>query len=480
MRCLAALLAISSCALSATVQGVIFDEETLNPIARTHVELVPLPGTSADPVAILADEHGQYVFSGVKTGWYLIRASRIGFETTEFGLLRPGLPGTPLEVTDHFADNELHQIIMRRQAAISGTVVDENGIGIPEWSVSIYTARQPIRRITETKTDDRGNFRVGELERGTYIVRAAGGSLEDDSTLVPSYFKYGTALSGAEPIFVRLGETAAFTVVHTVPGQLFEVRAGVTAPDLRRVAVSLIADTGRRGVGSETGAITINNVAPGETGLLVEGAGCAGHTSVMVDRNMSVGVNCAPLSVPVITGAGSYPVIGRRADLDGPGEEFPLDDRHVLSPGRWEFTVRPSASHYVVSIQNEGDTSPPPAAIDGWFGVDIGNAPRLQVNLSTKPASVTGTVSSASKLIVGAPVFLQLVNPNAPETALQTWRVRADAQGRFIFTSLPPGTYRLVSSYAFDDDDAYARDRSVTIAVKEGETAEQALDLLLQ
>ncbi|HVW08135.1 MAG TPA: carboxypeptidase regulatory-like domain-containing protein, partial [Bryobacteraceae bacterium] len=199
MRPLAALLALAAALSAATVQGVIFDEETTNPIARSQVTLVPLPGTKAGSVTVLADEHGRYTFSSVAPGWYIVRVSRIGFETGEFGQLRPGLPGKPFEVKDDSPDSELRQILMRRQAAISGSVVDDNSIGIPDWVVSVYTARPPIKRIAEAKTNDRGEFRVGELERGTYIVRAGGGELEDDSTLVPAYYKYGTTLAGAEP-----------------------------------------------------------------------------------------------------------------------------------------------------------------------------------------------------------------------------------------------------------------------------------------
>ncbi|HVY94635.1 MAG TPA: carboxypeptidase-like regulatory domain-containing protein, partial [Bryobacteraceae bacterium] len=184
MKALVILLALAACANAATVQGVIFDEETTNPIARSQVTLAPLPGTKAASVTVLADQNGRYTFTSVPPGWYIVRVSRIGFETAEFGQLRPGLPGKPFEVKDDPPDNELRQILMRRQAAISGSVVDDNSIGIPDWVVSIYTARPPIKRIAEAKTNDRGDFRVGELERGKYIVRAGGGELEDQSTLV--------------------------------------------------------------------------------------------------------------------------------------------------------------------------------------------------------------------------------------------------------------------------------------------------------
>ena len=281
-------------------------------IARTQVALIPLPGTSGTPQALLANENGHYTFTGVGPGWYIVRASRIGFEPAELGQSRPGLPGKPLEVTDQTPENELHQIVMRRQAAISGSVVDDNAIGIPDWPVSIYAARPPVRRIAEAKTDDRGNFRVGELEAGTYIVRSSGGDLDGVSTLVPSYYKYGTAVTGAEPVRVRLGETQTLVVVHTVEGQLFELSGDVTAPDKRPVRVTLITDTGRRGIANATGPFVAADVPPGLVGILAEGAGCGSYQALIVDRNMTIRADCAPLGAPAFTGTQSYPLIARR------------------------------------------------------------------------------------------------------------------------------------------------------------------------
>ena len=478
-----ALLAclLARCAIAATVQGAIFDEETSNPLARATVTLTPLPGTTTPVVTQFADEHGHYSFTNVPPGWYLIRVSRIGYALGEYGQLRPGLPGVPFQVTGTDAsDSESHQIVMRHQAAITGTIVDDNSIGIAGWPLNVYTARQPIRRIAQGTADDRGNFRIGELNPGTYIVRSGGGGLEDASTLVPSYYRYGTTVIAAEPVRVRLGETANFVVIHTVEGRLFELSGELTAPDKKNVKLTLITDTGRRIVATSGGPFTATAVPPGLAGLLAEGPGCAGYQQIMVDRNMNVRADCAPISPPVITGDTDYPLIARRLDLDGPGPEGSLSPGQSLTPGPLEFTVRPGPAHYLVAIQNDGDKSPPPANMDGWFAVDIGNAPRLHITLSAKPASVSGLVTSASQPIIGAPVFLQLINPDAPELALQSWTARADAQGNFTFTGLAPGTYRLMSSYDVDFDDPLARSKAAMLTLHEGDAATQPIEMIRQ
>ena len=467
------------CAISATVQGAIFDEETSNPLARATVTLTPLPGTTTKVVSQFADERGHYSFTSVAPGWYLIRVSRIGYATGEYGQIRPGLPGKPFQVTGTDAgDAESHQIVMRRQASITGSIVDDNSIGIAGWPLNVYTARQPIRRIAQGTADDRGNFRIGELNAGTYIVRSGGGGLEDASTLVPSYYRFGTTVQSADPVRVRLGETANFVVIHTVEGRLFEVSGDLTAPDKKNVKLTLITDTGRRIVATEGGPFTATAVPPGLAGLLAEGPGCAGYRQIMVDRNITTGVECAPISAPVVVGDTDYPLVARRLDLDGPGPESALAPGQSLTPGPLEFTVRPGPSHYLVAIQSDGDKSP--SAIDGWFALNIDNAPRLRITLSAKPASISGAITSSSQPIVGAPVFLQLINPDAPELALESWNARADAQGNFSFTGLAPGSYRLMSSYDVDFDDPLARSKAVAVTLHEGDTVTQPLEMIQQ
>jgi hypothetical protein len=233
-------------------------------------------------------------------------------------------------------------------------------------------------------------------------------------------------------------------------------------------------------IANTAGPFSASAVPPGLVELLAEGPGCAGYQQLLVDRNMSARVDCTQVTPPVITGNADYPLIARRLDLDGPGAENTLSPGQPISPGHWEFTVRPGSSRYLVSVQNEGDSAAPRASVDGWFALDTGNAPHLKITLSSKPALISGVVSSASRPVTGAPIFLELCNPDIPEMVLQSWSGRADASGNFSFTGLAPGTYRLMSSFDVDYDDPIARERSATVALREGDTFNQPLDLIRQ
>ncbi|HVW07066.1 MAG TPA: carboxypeptidase-like regulatory domain-containing protein, partial [Bryobacteraceae bacterium] len=280
-----------------------------------------------------------------------------------------------------------------------------------------------------------------------------------------------------EPIFVRLGETAAFTVVHTVAGQLFELSGQVIAPGNRPISIALISDSGRRSISVKAGPFAVSGLAPGTWGILASGAGCGSYQTILIDRNAFARVECNALAAPSVSGAGAYPVYARRADLDGPGEEIELHGQ-TLAPGPWEFTVRPPPDRYLASVRSSGDATPVPLAQDGWFPLEIGTSPQVQVNLSKKPASISGTVTASSMPVTGAPVFLQLLNPATPELVLESWEIRADAEGHYVFNSLPPGNYRLMSSYELDYDEPVAREKSAVLQLSEGQSAEQPLELL--
>src|SRR3954452_2655843 len=94
----AALLFFALRATAAVLQGVVLDEETGNPLARTTVTLTPLPGVAASPVTIMTGERGSFSILSVRPGWYVLKTRRRGEAETEAGQMRAGRPGMPFEV----------------------------------------------------------------------------------------------------------------------------------------------------------------------------------------------------------------------------------------------------------------------------------------------------------------------------------------------------------------------------------------------
>lgn len=474
---LPALFLAAHLAPAAVVQGVVLDDETGNPLARATVSLIPLPGTTAGTAKLRTGERGGFSILSVRPGWYVLRASRTGFGDAESGQVRPGRPGVAFEIKSD-APLAFHQLRLRRLPAVAGTVVDDNGVGLPNWPVSVYTARKPVRRVTEGRTDDRGDFRIGTLDPGAYVVRSAAGTLEDDTALLPTWYKFGTALESAEPLRLRLGDTRRDLVIRPVAGRLLKLSGFFTS--IQPANLAIVTDTGRRVVASSSGGratpFEAAGIPPGPVEFVSEGTGCGGYNPMIAERD-AVGLRlaCEPVGTPIFQWRGldaysgiAYPVFVRRVDLDGTSAPRELKPADVLPPGRWEFTVQLPVKYYLTGISSV--MSPEPATRnDGWFGLTLGNQARLIVTGSNRPVTISGTVSSAGRPVSGATVYVELFNQTTRER-LQLWSIRTDPQGRFSAAGLAPGSYRLVSAFDFDPDDPLAMERATAITIKEGET----------
>ena len=182
---------------------------------------------------------------------------------------------------------------MAHLAAITGTVLDENGIGIPHWQVHLYASGRSLRHSAQTETDDRGDYRFGALDPGTYLVRSGAGPLEDKTTVVATYSRAAVELKDAFPTSVRVGQTQPRVTVSPVKGRLFTVSGQFLAPPKDGYAtLTLITDTGRRDIASGSGEMpfSANGVQPGPVALLVSGRDPIGQSVAATSRFRLIGI----------------------------------------------------------------------------------------------------------------------------------------------------------------------------------------------
>ena len=487
---LALLFFVVGLARGAVLQGVVLDEDTGNPLARTSVTLTPLAGTDARSLTIRTGERGSFSMLSVRAGWYVLKTSRKGYADAEAGQLRPGRPGIPFEVLPE-TQSSFFQLRMQRLAAVTGSLLDENNVGLPDLPVHVYTARKPIRRVAEGKTDDRGVFRVGGLEPGRYLVRSGSGQLEDGSGVIPTWYKYGVSVETAEAFRLQLGETQQDAVIRPQPGRLFTI-SGILSPPPQRpegpVRLTIITDTGRRLAASAAGPFEIANVPPGPLELVAEGFECGNYSKLVADRDLSgLRIGCNPLYRPMVDWLVTdraranitYSLLVRRVDLDSASAAAVLRTNELILPGHYELMVQTSPKHYAQTIRvNFGGQ--PITKQDGWFGLDFGNQVRLAVTLSDTPASIAGRVTASGKPVAGAVVYLELFNATAVETRLQLWTTRSDHTGKYQFAGLTPGSYRLISTFDFDPEDRFALKDAKVAKVSDGETGVVELELQLR
>src|SRR5262249_31113575 len=135
-------------------------------------------------------------------------------------------------------------IRMHRLGAITGTVIDENQIGIPGVPVIVYTATRPLQQVGRATTDDRGFYRVGELVPGNYIVRTTSVKLNNGASYLASFYPEGTDMRYVRPVPAELDRTWTNVDFPPVPGTLYRVKGKVLPPIAK--SIDLISDSGRQ------------------------------------------------------------------------------------------------------------------------------------------------------------------------------------------------------------------------------------------
>jgi hypothetical protein len=198
------LLSFMPAVRAGLIKGVVLDHMTGRPLARTVVRLQPVPGSPASnrPVQIRSGRAGDFQFPDMPAGLYLLVANRSGYFPSSHGQRRPEGQGRPITVA---ADSQLFsELRMHRIGAITGTVTDENGIGLPGVRVIAYPARQPLRSAGEGSSDDRGVYRISGLPLGKYWLRTAATTLDDGLSIVPTFAPQSHELQDAKVYTIRL------------------------------------------------------------------------------------------------------------------------------------------------------------------------------------------------------------------------------------------------------------------------------------
>ncbi len=266
----AALLLLPTTLHAGVIQGEILEQASGRPLARTVVRLEPVPGQSGGsvrPLQMRANGTGHFVFPSVPSGLYLLKVQREGFSPAAYGQRRPTGQGTPIQVTP---DSDLFaELRMRRMGAISGRVLDENGVGLPGVTVLAYRARLPLRSIASGKSDDRGVYRIAGLDPGKYWIRTAAAQLDDGSGILPTFGPLSRETRDARVQTVNLDEEAQDANVQPEPGSLFRLTGKVLCdrPDTTPVNVTLSSETGKRSTRAMCGTESVCVRRPGASPL---------------------------------------------------------------------------------------------------------------------------------------------------------------------------------------------------------------------
>jgi len=227
---------------SASVQGVVTNSITGEPILRAHVVFRPMfsgPGPTQKKFGALTTVEGKFSIAGLDPGRYSIGLDKIGFVTP------PNMETVVLQAGEKKADLKLKLV---PTGSITGRVVNADGEPVENALVAAENAANPAG--PNGRTDEKGQFRIGGLLPGRYRVRAT----PQDETLPPEIRTDGTKEAHYAPTYypsVLLAKSAAFA----------EARAGTDTGgiDIRLIRTPIVRVSGM-----------VSGLPPGTQGVRVQ------------------------------------------------------------------------------------------------------------------------------------------------------------------------------------------------------------------
>ena len=281
----------------------------------------------------VTDGRGRYRFDRVPVGQYQVFAVRTGFGRRYHGEDRRGEPPAVVEVGPG-RQTDAVDVVLPRGAVVTGRLQDDAGLPAPGASVFLLQrigerGTMSLRMAGADRTDDRGMYRVFDLDPGTYYVRAvavpdstvtvgAGGwrtgeGRGPEDGYAPSFYPGVTWLSRARPVTVGESRELGGVDFALLRVPLASVAGSVTAPagaNSAGVDLQLTAADGPElpggvlsAVSAQGGAFAFERVPPGRyelraRGWTAGGGSAFGRLVVEVD-----GAGVDGLSVALAPGA---------------------------------------------------------------------------------------------------------------------------------------------------------------------------------
>lgn len=273
----------------------------------------------------VTDEQGRFSFDRISAGTVRLTVTRTSYLAVNYGQRAVGLPGTAVPIADGQRLNL--QIALPRGAVITGTVFDADGE--PASGVQVRVLRliftNGFKRWGSSgggNTDDRGVYRISNLQPADYIIsatassagdlggdraladeasfhdavaaadRASGGAPVTVVTLpiqqgpfdlpngyLPTYFPGVDALTSAARITVKAGEERSGVDIRVSPIRAGSISGTATGPLAPGVAVQVTAinedptaDTSSQpsARANPNGQFTLRNLAPGRYTVMAQ------------------------------------------------------------------------------------------------------------------------------------------------------------------------------------------------------------------
>jgi protocatechuate 3,4-dioxygenase beta subunit len=273
----------------ATLRGHVYSMDARQPLKRAQVTLRmmrPAAGTAGAgappndmPLTATTDAQGAFEFKNLEPGLYMLQCTRLGYLSAYYGQNdQDQSPGT----IETAAGQELNNLdfTLVRGGVIAGVVADEDGEPLPHAQVSAMVrtwtrGQAQLSARNSASTDDRGNYRIFDLQVGRYYVRASYLGYSGDSSMYgPAFFPNVTAPRDAQPIPVINGAEVPNinfrlrqTPTYTLSGRIIDPSTGqlLTGAQISVAAANPqdMAYNGRGASMRQDGTFTASGLVPG-------------------------------------------------------------------------------------------------------------------------------------------------------------------------------------------------------------------------
>jgi 5-hydroxyisourate hydrolase-like protein (transthyretin family) len=454
-------------------------------------------GRRGAPLSASTGDGGVFLFDKVAPGRYKLHIERNGFVGQDYGARRPGGAGQEVTVEKGGRVTGL-QAKLLPQGVVTGHVRDEDGEPMAGVRVQVYRwgyaqgRRQLMPQDSDT-TDDRGEYRIYGVAPGKYVVSASSqrGFRPDGPTSAAPPEQRGneeTYLTvyypgTLEPAQAATAEVAAGATLQGIDFNLRKVRtvrvtgkvlrATVDNNRARPLMITLVAKgsalmpgmNAPRTMSGATGTFELRGVRPGSYTLHADEmdrnvrltadvpveVGAAGLDNVIVqlapglDMSGSFVIEESPDTPKANLGAwlrsrGSTaggPFNGGLNTRAGEDGTFKLTG---VSPGEYDLSVTGLPEGFYLKSIRAGDVE----TINTGLTVMPGAAPVLTIVARPYAGTVDGSVKNKDgQPVTGSTVVLWPTAKNARSVLFKT--ATTDAQGRYTFSSVAPGDYRLAA-----------------------------------
>ncbi len=473
---------VSACTLAAqpkpgtgSIDGHVFDSVTGAPVRKASVSLV----ASQLQVRLTADTdaQGRFEFTALPPGTYKLTAKHAGF--LDHAARRPIVLGEDGHVTDA-------EIRLPPQGVISGHVLDEDGDPVDAARVTVFRQayhdgrKQWDQFNSNVLTSDAGEYRFSNLSPGRYLVQAFAQipvvnnqyGNQPKMDYVPAYYPNAPSEQTASPVEVGAGAEVRGIDIHlfkvarrppyNVSGRVIGARAG------EQISISLNAADGFNGGNAVASAPDYEfeiSAPPGQYAILA-------HVYSGGPEAYATGsVNVAGNVTDVLLSMTPAPDVPGRISVAESGSQVNVKDVKVTlrrNP-EWAFTSEaqsdatgkivfpepmPPPGHFAINVN-------PRSLPEGCFvqkvmlagrevSVDdfeiLTSAP-LEIVLSNTAGTIAGLVADED----GKPFPYSTVTLIPPEGMSRPVKQSVDEDGKFQFTNLRPGKYKLFAWEEVDD-----------------------------